>query len=793
MRKITAILTIYFFTLLFPASLSAQKISDLIQPVKLKSGEEKSLVISDLFYSTDYNLRFADNKYVKIIYHPEVKKLTLNPDSSFTGVTVINFSLNENKYSIPVFCEKESKVTFKFTPNKKYKQLSVFGSFNDWNRHQYFMEPNNNGLYSVTVPIEPGNYQYKFYADGLELTDPLNPDSVSNGMGSYNSVLTVADNDTTREFLAQLGLTRKESNVSLNFYFDSQLGIVPDSNNAFAFIENSDVSSRLKFNNKRLILTLPQRELSGLKRIRLVVDYGSGISNMQTVFLYNGAPLKPQDKIFNWHESIIYSLLIDRFYDGDKSNSIPIVHDSLSYKANYMGGDFVGIIKKLQDGYFDSLGVNTIWISPVYDNPDKAYREYPKPHRWFTGYHGYWPVNSFATDEHFGTISQLKLLVKTAHKHGIKILLDFVSHHVHEDNPIFKEHRDWFGSLYLPDGSLNIRQWDTHRLTTWFEPYLPSFDFIHSDAAVSFMTNNALWWLRITGADGFRHDAVKHVPNKFWRKLTSELKSSGLGNLYQIGETFGSYKLVSSYVNNGQLDAQFNFNLYNVAQAVFIDSNESFISLNNELKKSFSIYGVNNLMGNIMDSHDKNRYMAYADGDIKLSQWDATEIGWDNPPKVDHPSSYNKAELYYAYMLSTPGIPVVYYGSEFGMTGASDPDNRRMMRFGNALNKYEKRMLKKVSRIIKLRRNNSALNFGDFLSLLVTHNVYAYLRSDMNERVLIVLNKSSDKKENVEIKFPAYIKLNKLHDLMSGENIRVKNNKVLLTSKPLESKFYLLK
>ena len=212
---------------------------------------------------------------------------------------------------------------------------------------------------------------------------------------------------------------------------------------------------------------------------------------MQTVFLLNGSPLKSTDKIFNWHDAIIYSLMIDRFYDGDKSNSIPIIHDSLSMKANYNGGDFAGIIKKLEAGYFDSLGVNVLWISPVYDNPNKAFRESPKPHRWTTGYHGYWPVNSFGTDEHFGTMEQLREIVQTAHKHNIKILLDFVSHHVHKENPLFKQHKDWFGSLYLPDGSLNIRQWDSHRLTTWFEPYLPSFDFLHSDDAINFITNNA--------------------------------------------------------------------------------------------------------------------------------------------------------------------------------------------------------------------------------------------------------------------------------------------------------------
>ena len=81
----------------------------------------------------------------------------------------------------------------------------------------------------------------------------------------------------------------------------------------------------------------------------------------------------------------------------------------------------------------------------------------------------------------------------------------------------------------------------------------------------------------------------------------------------------------------------------------------SFKSLDAEMKKSFLVYGENNVMGNIMDSHDKNRFMAFADDDLGLSQWSAIEEGWNNPPKVDNPVNYNKAKLYYAYMNTIPG------------------------------------------------------------------------------------------------------------------------------------------
>ena len=72
------------------------------------------------------------------------------------------------------------------------------------------------------------------------------------------------------------------------------------------------------------------------------------------------------------------------------------------------------------------------------------------------------------------------------------------------------------------------------------------------------------------------------------------------------------------------------------------------------------------------------------------SEWSAIEQGWNNPPMVDNPESYKKLTLYMAFMNTIPGLPVIYYGSEFGMSGASDPDNRRMMRFDDDLTRKRK-------------------------------------------------------------------------------------------------------
>jgi glycosidase len=771
-------------------------ITDIIKPVNLISGETDSILISDLFYAEDYDVNFVKNDYVKINFDRSSGYIHFIPDLSFSGMIFIDFQYLGESYSIPIKSRVQQKYKFSYKPKKDYKILNLFGSFNGWDRSNLPMKDvNGDGMYEIEIPLEPGRYQYKFFGDGEEIVDPLNANKVPNGFGDFNSVYVVEQPKTNNQFLHILDYELQNEKILFNFYYENESSAGPLINeNVFVLIDNKKIpKDNISVKGSKISISFNQENLENKKLLRVTVSQSGNISNTQYVNIFDGIPIKDENN-FIWNDAIIYSIMIDRFSDGDKSLNKPILKDSLFEKANYMGGDFQGIINKLNEGYFDSLGINTIWLSPVYDNPDEAYRESPIPHRWYSGYHGYWPVNSFGVEEKFGTLEKLKELINIAHKHQIKILIDIVANHVHENHPLVKEKPEWFGQLKLSDGRLNLRLWDEYRLTTWFEPYLPKFNYVKSQEAIDFMTTNAIWWLNETGADGFRQDAVKHMPNEFWRALTSRIKREieipQRKSVYQIGETFGSYELINSYVNNGQLSAQFNFNLYDVALPTFLDSKLSFSALDSEMKKSFLVYGENHVMGNIMDSHDKNRFMAFADGDLELSQWSAIEVGWNNPPQVDNPENYKKAILYYAYMNSIPGIPVIYYGSEFGMSGASDPDNRRMMRFGNDLSIHEKKMLSDVKKIINTRKNNSSLRKGDFLTLKADENIYAYIRSDLNERILVILNKSQNEKQ-VDLKIPKMYDIKAAVDLIVGEKINVENNRVQLKIK--ESGYRFLK
>jgi glycosidase len=219
--------------------------------------------------------------------------------------------------------------------------------------------------------------------------------------------------------------------------------------------------------------------------------------------------------------------------------------------------------------------------------------------------------------------------------------------------------------------------------------------------------------------------------------------------------------------------------LYDTAIPIFINKDNSFELLDLQMQKTFQVYGVNHLMGNLVSSHDKIRYMAYADGDLEINDGRASEIAWTDPPTVDHPSSYNILKLHLAFILTIPGVPVIYYGDEIGMTGASDPDNRRMMRFDDQLNEYEKATFKDVSKLIHIRRDHSALRYGDFLTLQADKNIYVYLRSDMNERVLVMLNKSENA-QNISLTLPPLYNVKHALNLTDGKIFPVNENEISL-------------
>ncbi len=638
-----------------------------------------------------------------------------------------------DRFRIPIRNQPIERVEIRFNPHgKSYRKVQVRGEMNKWNALSSRMEKIN-GIWTEEFLLPPGEYQYLLVVDGREQLDPANPDKIDNNIGGYNSLLKVG---TYRQEDLPFLITEGSGSGVIALRSTEIPGQV------MAFWENEQIESRI--DGEHIFIDIPAKsQLMDRSHIRVFAAGEAGFSNDILIPLEKGEVVLDPHFLnrFDRQTMLMYFLMVDRFRNGDTTNDEPVNDPEILPKANYYGGDLAGVYQAQQEGYFDMIGANTIWLSPITQNPTTAYGLYPDPHTRFSGYHGYWPVSSTRIDYRFGSTDDLLKIVGAAHARNQNVLLDYVANHVHELHPVYREHPEWATNLYLPDGTLNTEKWDEYRLTTWFDTFLPTLDLSRPEV-VNPMTDSALIWITEYGIDGFRHDATKHIDELFWRTLTAKLKrvSNCDPPVYQIGETYGSPELISSYINSGMLDGQFDFNLYDNAVAVFGRDKESFVRLKNSLTQSLQTYGYHNLMGNITGNQDRPRFISLAGGDLKFNE-DAKYAGWTRDIEVGDPTGYKKLMMLHAFNLTIPGIPVIYYGDEFGLPGANDPDNRRWMKFDD-LTPYEADVLETVRKLAALRNGNMALLYGDLRFLRADGKVLIYAREYMGQTAIVLFNKS---------------------------------------------------
>jgi cyclomaltodextrinase / maltogenic alpha-amylase / neopullulanase len=737
---------------------------DIIPVQFVYSGDTATIAIQDVFFAKDYSsLSFKEHPHLKTKIAETGTEFSLSAERDFSGYTSLSFLFEGRSYDMPVKVIERKYITFTYIPDEDVKNVCVFGNFNFWLRNKLMMTKGDDGNFSLTIPFEPGQYEYLFGVDGVEILDPSNPESVPNGLGGFNSPLRVLPSFSgIRPFLTPATFSC-DKNLNLKFHLlkNDYQGEIAD-NNVMVLRDNKILpGSKVHVEDDIITVCIPEILAKNTRKIRLGFTSDIVTSNLAEIILENGKPAGNGGE-FKWQDAIMYSLMLDRFYNGNPSNDDPILNAKLADRANFRGGDLQGLIQKLDEGYFNELGVNTLWILPFVKNTPHAFVETPPPHRMFSGYHGYWPISGRDVDPHYGTNDDAHTMIDVAHHHDLKVLMDYVSNHVHQEHPYYQNHPEWFGQYILPDGRENLRLFDEYRLTTWFESYLPSFDYPNAQEAIDTMVADAIWWLKNYKIDGFRHDAVKHVPSVFWRSLTKEIRTEfPEQDVFQIGETFGDHSLIHSYVNNGQLSAQFNFNLYWPARYAFAMDNTSFSGLAKEMERVVDIYGQNHLMANLMDSHDQPRYPAYLEHDLDWGD-DAKEVGWSENIQVDDPQTYDKIEMYMSYLMTIPGPPVIYYGNEVGMTGGADPDNRREMDW--TINKRQRELKNNISSLINLRKEHPALRYGDYLTLLADETVYAFMRSDFNERLLTVIYRKNGS-EMIKLTLPKELEIAEIMSL----------------------------
>ncbi len=712
----------------------SSEITGLATPIQLDV-EETKVDLKDYFIHYE-NINSVTAEGLTVDFNKEscIATLSGKPKSALGFLTI---KTHKGLYHIPI--KSSSKIKTNLTIPAQLveaKELKVKGTFNAWNPNEGVFTLKN-GNWNLDMILQKGSYEYKLMADGIEIDDPSNSVKVSNGFGGFNNILQVGEKP-------KKNLIYSKSFSDSELVFASQKGLTE----AIATIGNSKVPVQVV--GDEVHVTLPSEKNNGLSHLRLWSAYKNQLLNDVLIPIYNGEVLTDVSKLprEDMHAAMMYFVMIDRFKDGNLENNRPIKDDRILPIANNLGGDMTGIIEKINEGYFRDLGMNTLWLSPITTNPDSAYGLWNKGiTSKFSGYHGYWPVRSKEIDDRLGSDEAFTELIDTSHKLDMNVLLDYVANHVHVKHPVYQQHPEWATDLYLPDGTLNTEKWDEHRLTTWFDTHLATLD-LRKPEVINPMVDTAMYWLTKFELDGFRHDATKHIDELFWRTLTRRIKTEIIEDenrpIYQVGETYGSPELVSSYVESGQLDAQFDFNLYDAALAAFAQPETGFENLKRVLEESLKYHGAHHTMVNITGNQDKPRFVSLADGSVRFDE-DTKLAGWTRNIQNSGTDGFERLKMMTAFLYSVPGIPCIYYGDEIGMPGGNDPDNRRMMQFEN-LNENQIETKENLKSLSEFRSNSMPLIYGSTEVVQANEEILIVKRTFFGKQVWSYFYKGTEEK-----------------------------------------------
>jgi glycosidase len=451
---------------------------------------------------------------------------------------------------------------------------------------------------------------------------------------------------------------------------------------------------------------------------------------------------------FQWEDAVMYFLMTDRFFDSDgQSDPVTGVPDPA---ANYAGGDWIGAQAKLT--YLQNLGVNAIWLSAPYENRNlagAAIDPVSDSHQ-YSGYHGYWPSPADIdysdpqqpsprpqVESRLGTAIELVNLISAMRSSGMKVLFDYVMKHVDAESGLHQAHPDWF----VKDGNGNVvlcapNLWDDAYWGTrcGFTSYLPPFDFYNPEV-VAWSVNDALWWAREYGIDGYRLDAIKHVPLAWLTSLRTAIHAAFPdpvgGRFYLVGETYAydDRDLIKGFVNpDTMLDGQFDFPLRKRLCDAVLTRSLGLDGLFSYWDSNDGFYGADALMTSWIGNHDIPRAIHFAAGKITdCYQGSNVGNGW-NPGEHTQPQDaapYERLGLAYGLMFTNRGIPLVYYGDEIGLAGGGDPDNRRPMQW-DGLSAHQTALLGLVSDLARIRRENVALRRGHRVTVQAGTDTFAY-------------------------------------------------------------------
>lgn len=463
-------------------------------------------------------------------------------------------------------------------------------------------------------------------------------------------------------------------------------------------------------------------------------------------------PLWVEPAAFDWRTSLLYMVMVDRFANADGQASPELGVDTA---ANYQGGDFAGIQAAIEDGYFEALGVDALWVTPVLDNVDGSFLGIDNVHV-YSGYHGYWPISATAIEDRFGGAAAFDAFVRSAHDHGIRIVLDTVLNHVHEDHDYCVE-RPAMCRQTCVCGTAGC-DWNARALDCQFASYLPDLDY-RDPLTLTRVVADLMAFVATHDLDGLRLDAVKHMDKAVLtaiRERTDAIADAGGAPFWLIGETFtgaSERALITSFIGPDLLDGQFDFPLFWTLRDAFVND-RSFRDLEAALRDSEGAYGeALSLMSPFLGNHDVER-MATALAKNDLGPWGGTvDLVAENTSAT--PSRWdiiNPLTMAMAFTLTLRGVPLLYQGDEVGLAGSGDPDNRRML--PRDLNADRAEILRRVQELGSARREHPVIALGDRRELWQDDDIYVQGRwMAQADSVIIAMNKGDTR--TVTVTLPA--------------------------------------
>lgn len=460
---------------------------------------------------------------------------------------------------------------------------------------------------------------------------------------------------------------------------------------------------------------------------------------------------------FTWYDAILYQIFTDRFLDGDPSNNLDNAQGDLARvtdpRSQWQGGDFAGITQKLREGYFEAMGVNTLWISsPVLQSHSSQPAVSLADPTRYASYHAYHPIATGYThldhlgldnpiEPAFGTAEELHELVNEAHARGIRIIPDFVTNHLQREGALYAAHADWFFPYSPCDG-----HWDDARLNCWFTSDTPDFDYGGHPEAIAQVVDHALWLIQEFNFDGFRADALKHMDDRFVialrdaivREIETTVDDHTMAIeptvFYMVGESLGGWARYHTRVDmvQGQVDEDY----YNKTKAALLTFDLSVRQLAEFAVPNDTAYTVPRetfgavggfpgaIMGNFFGNHDQVRALTEA---------------------FSHGGGYERLRLAQTFLMTSPrNIPMLYQGDDIGTEGGADPDNRKMQRFGD-LSVEEQRSLDNVRKAGSLRAAHPALRRGTRSSVVIEDWFWVYKVSYEGDEVYVAINRDDTK------------------------------------------------